>query len=125
MDASSNFQHVYQCHAFHDSFTGGKASGELTLSAHGFNYRVGHLSGDLPFSQLHLSLGGASDRLLFIKHPSLPDLTLYTSDLSILKNPILKAHPECAPQLLKAHQKRQQNWGVLIGITAFIVALPI
>lgn len=125
MDAAvSSSATIYPCHAFHDSLPGGKASGELHLSAQGIHYRVGQLVGNLVFAQLTLSLGGASDRLVFIKHPSAPDLTLYTSDLSLLKNPALLAHPECAPQINRARQHRQRNWGIFVAITLLIFALP-
>lgn len=123
MDAATSS--VYQCHAFHDALSGGKASGELQLSAQGLHYKVGQLSGHLPFSQLIFSLGGASDRLVFIKHPSVPDLTLYTSDLNLLKNPLLVAHPECAPQINRARQHRQKNWSIFTAITALIFSVPI
>ena len=97
MDASSNSS--YQCHAVHDSLPGGKASGRISLSHAGVRYQVGELEGSLPFTQLQFSLGGAGNRLVFIKHPAMADLTLYTSDLSILKNPIVLAHPEAARRL--------------------------
>jgi beta-barrel assembly-enhancing protease len=115
----------FQCHAFHDSLSGGKASGEFQLSAQGISYQVNELKGNLPFNQLHLSLGGASNRLIFIKHPLMANLTLYTSDLSLLKNPLLRAHPECAPQLLRAQQVRQKAWGIFAAIAFCIIALPI
>lgn len=120
MDASV----TYQCHAFHESLNNGKASGQLILSDRGLEYRVAQLTGYLPFNQLELSIGGASDRLVFIKHPLIPDLTLYTSDLSILKNPVLIAHPECAPQINSARQTRHKNWAIFISITLIILAMP-
>lgn len=116
---------IFQCHAFHDDLPNGKASGEFQLSPMGIQYTVKHIKGTLPFNQLQLSLGGASNRLVFIKHPLVGDLTLYTSDLSILKNPTLLAHPECAPQLLRAKKTRQSAWSVFIAIAFLIVALPV
>jgi beta-barrel assembly-enhancing protease len=124
MDASSQ-QAIYQCHAFHDSLPGGKASGQLSLDSEGLSYRVGELGGRLPFNQLQFSLGGASNRLVFIKHPAVGSLTLYTSDLSILKHPALQAHPEVAPQLLRARQQRHIAWGVLVGVGLLIIAIPV
>lgn len=123
MDATSQ-PATYQCHAFHDSLPGGKASGQLSLDSEGLTYQVGELRGRLPFNQLQFSLGGASNRLVFIKHLAVGDLTLYTSDLNILKNPDLLAHPEAAPQISRARQQRHFAWGVLVGVGLLILAIP-
>jgi beta-barrel assembly-enhancing protease len=123
MDASSSSS--YQCHAFHDSLPGGKASGRISLSQVGVHYQVGGLEGSLPFTQLQFTLGGAGNRLVFIKHPAMADLTLYTSDLSILKNPVVLAHPEAAPQINRARKQRHFAWGVLTGVGLLIIAIPV
>lgn len=123
--ALSSSASVYQCHAFHDALPSGKASGEFQLAADGIHYTVGALQSFLPFAGLTFKLGGASNRLVFIAHPAIPDLTLYTSDLTILKNPLLLAHPECAPQLNRARQDRQKSWGIFAAITMVIVAIPV
>ena len=120
MEATSG----YQCHGFHDSLPGGKSSGFLTLDGPGLAYKVGELSGNLPFTHMKFALGGASNRLVFITHPQAPDLTLYTSDLSILKNPFLLAHPECAPQIGRAKQQRHENWLTFAAIAIVILAIP-
>jgi beta-barrel assembly-enhancing protease len=116
---------IYSCHGFHDALPGGKASGELHFDGFGLTYRVGPLTGTLPFSQLKFTLGGAANRLIFITHPSMVELTLYTSDLTILKNPLLLAHPDCAPQLLNARQERQKHWAVFLSVGLAILALPV
>lgn len=121
---SSRAPDAYLCHGFHDSLPGGKASGQLHLDSEGLTYQVGELRGRLPFTQLQFSLGGASNRLVFIKHPAVGDLTLYTSDLSILKNPALLAHPDAAPQISRARQQRHIAWGVLVGVGLLILAIP-
>lgn len=125
MDSSAFATSSYSCHAFHASLPGGRDAGELSLAQSGLSYRVGHLVGTLPFARLELSLGGAANKLVFIRHPHRPDLALYTSDLSILKNPVLRAHPECAQQISKAHGKRRMGWAVLAGMTLLLVALPL
>ena len=114
----------YQCHAFHDSLADGRAAGELSLSPLGLTYKVASLLGTLPFAQLEFTLGGSANSLVFIKHPHKPDLTLYTSDLSILRNPALLAHPECSHQINKARRKRMGGWASLAAFALFLLALP-
>jgi beta-barrel assembly-enhancing protease len=116
---------VYQCHAFHDSLPQGKAAGELILSSEGLSYNLGTLSGDLPFAQLNFTLGGASNRLVFITHPAMADLTLYTSDLRILKNALLLAHPECAAQINIAQQARRKHWAIFAVMVVALLAIPL
>ncbi|MES2038247.1 MAG: M48 family metallopeptidase [Pseudomonadota bacterium] len=122
MDLASS---KYPCHAFHASLPGGRDVGELSLSQLGVSYQVASLLGTLPFAQMELTLGGAANKLVFIKHAHKPDLVLYTSDLSILKNPVLLAHPECSRQISALGRKRAYGWGVLIGFSLLLLAVPV
>ena len=119
--ASSN----YSCHAFHASLPEGRDAGELSLSPLGVSFKVASLLGTLPFAQLELTLGGAANKLVFIKHAHKPELVLYTSDLSILKNPLLLAHPEISRQIAALGRKRMLGWSVLIALSLLLLALPL
>ena len=44
------------------------------------------------------SLGGASDRLVFVRYSSRPEWSFYTSDRGILNNPLLQNVPSIALQ---------------------------
>jgi beta-barrel assembly-enhancing protease len=114
----------YQCHAFHEALPDGKASGQLNISAQGISFSVNNINGLLPLENLNISLGGASNRIVFIAHPNTPEITLYTSDLSILENSVLRAHPECIPQLHLARKKRQSSWAIFSAIVLFLISLP-
>ncbi len=117
--------HQYQCHAFHDALPGGKGSGQLSVDVSGIRFNVGHVNGLLPLQGLTINLGGANNRIVFFTHPVTPEIALYTSDLSILKNTLLLAHSECGPQLKLAQNKRQSSW-IIFGIIALIfLSLPI
>ncbi|MFZ6767983.1 M48 family metallopeptidase [Undibacterium sp. Di26W] len=125
MDAAALISSTYPCHAFHASLPGGRDTGELQLTQTGLSYQVASLVGTLPFARLELTLGGAANKLIFIKHLDKPDLVLYTSDLGILDNPILRAHPECSRQIGVARRKRAQGWGILLGLSLLLLALPL
>lgn len=79
----------------------------------------------IPLTGLRLKLGGASDRLVFLEHPDLPQWNIHTEDLSILKNPTLNQHPQLAAVIAAIHGKRQRNWLVLAAVVLAICALPL
>src|SRR5688500_4567855 len=115
----------YLGHAFHEGFAQGRASGDLSVSAAGFCFRNDTQSITLPLAGARLTLGGASDRIIFIAHPDFPDWSLYTSDHAILRDPVLVAHPELTAALGAMRRKRMHNWAVFAAIFAVLVAIPI
>lgn len=115
----------YACHGFHNDLPKGKSSGTFSIDGNGIHYEIGHLKGWLTYNQLTLKLGGASNRLVFLEHPSLSELSIYTSDLNVLKDTHLRAHPNCAPQLLSARQQRAWAWSWVIGVFALVLLTPV
>ncbi len=77
---------TYHGWAFHESFDGGKAQGALTVGRTGVRFDWGSGTVELPLRGLRIALGGAANRLVFFRHPSLPDWSLYTSDRTVLKH---------------------------------------
>jgi predicted Zn-dependent protease len=115
----------YLAHAFHEGFAEGRAAGDLSVSAGGFCFRSGTQSVTMPLAGARLTLGGASDRLVFIAHPDFPEWSLYTSDRAILRDPVLAAHPQLTVALGAMRRKRMHNWAVFAGIAAVLIAIPI
>lgn len=112
-------------HAFHESFKNGKASGNLSLTD--VHVQFENEQGQVRFSisGAQFKLGGASDRLLFISHPSHPEWNLYTSDLSILKHPALQNDPAVQQQVKKARNTKRLAWGIFGSVGALLVAIPL
>lgn len=115
----------YTAHAFHDSFENGRGSGELSVTPSGFRFRSGERSVTIPFDRVQLTLGGASDRLLFIAHPAHPGWSIHTGDLAVLRDPALLARPELAPLLAAMRRRRIRNWTVLAAIAVLLLAAPV
>ena len=115
----------YPAHAFHQSFAQGRAAGDLSVSAAGFCFRNDTQSVTMPLAGARLTLGGASDRIIFIAHPDFPDWSLYTSDRAILQDPVLAAHPELTVALGTMRRKRMNNWAVFAAVLAVLVAIPV
>ena len=115
----------YSGHAFNEKLHEGKLSGSITIAATGINFQGEAKSVTLPMDGTNFKLGGASDRLVFISHPLFPDWSIYTSDRSILNNPLLKNNSFILTQLNKAKRKRIFNWSVAGFISFLIIALPL
>lgn len=115
----------YPAHAFHQSFAQGRAAGDLSVSAAGFCFRNDAQSVTMPLAGARLTLGGASDRIIFIAHPDFPDWSLYTSDRAILRDPVLAAHPELTVALGTMRRKRMNNRAVFAAVLAVLVAIPV
>ena len=119
----------YQAHAFHDSFSKGRASGHLEITESSIHFRT-EQSGEkkqvsIPIEGAEIFLGGASDRLVFFQHAAQPRWKIYTSDRSVLNNPRLQSNPQVAKQLSKAKGTRLFNWSVFALVAALFIAIPI
>lgn len=115
----------YEGHAFHAAFKNGRASGTLVISALDIAFSNDQGNVRFPLQGAELSHGGASDRLLFISHPSQPDWKLYTSDRSILDNPHLHNHPALKARLQQAKKRHRLNWSIFAAFVAAIIAVPL
>lgn len=118
---------TYEGGAFHPAFPKGRGSGAITVGQLSvrFTGKAGEL--EMPLAGLDISLGGASDRVIFFKHPSLPETALHTTDHDILKEQAFLNHPELLGHIGKVHGKKRFNmavWMTVLGvITALVVGL--
>jgi predicted Zn-dependent protease len=116
---------TYSAHAFHDSFESGRATGELNLTPAGFRFRSGERSVTIPYQGVQLTLGGASDRLMFIAHSCHPGWSIYTAELAVLRDPQLLERPEIAALLTSMRRRRARNWAVLAVIVVLVLTAPV
>ncbi len=114
----------YPGHAFHEGFTKGRASGQISISAHDVRFENASADVQLPLPGLTCQVGGASDRLIFFSHPDQPGWKLYTSDRAILKDPHLQQHAPLRAQLQQVRQRHIVNWGLLVTVALLIVLVP-
>lgn len=116
---------TYQGGAFHPTFKNGRGSGVLTVGslAVRFTGEAGEL--ELPLAGLNITLGGASDRIVFFKHPSLPETTLHTTEHEILQEEALTGRPELLAQIAKVHGAKRNTrmvWLTVLLVLAGIIA---
>ncbi len=114
---------TYEGGAFHPAFPNGRGSGVLTVGSLSvrFTGKAGDL--ELPLAGLSITLGGASDRIVFFKHPSLPESALHSADHAILQETAFKDRPELAAQIAKVHGKKRSNLAVWMAVLLVIVGL--
>lgn len=99
----------YSGGAFHESFERGKSAGEIRLTSAALVFETGSTRVEFPLGGgLEIKAGGASDRLLFFSHPARPGWTVYTSDRSILKDPILGDFPDLAGQIGRVRARKHR-----------------
>jgi len=103
----------------------GRESGELTVTDKGLRFRGTRGEFFVPLAGAQLTLGGASDRLIFIAHPTEPALSIYTADQSILHDRVLVAHPELTAALRTMRNARMRSWSSLLAACVLLVALPL
>ena len=112
----------YQGFVFNDRFDGGKAGGSLRLTTQSviFTTRDGVTCPEFPLTDLDITLGGASDRLVFFKSAKYPDWSFYTSDQTVLRDEILLRNPQIAIQLAAIGRKKA---GVRVGYLVFAAVM--
>lgn len=119
--APTSHDRLFEGGAFHPELSGGRASGIIHLT--GADVRFESEAGEvvLPLSGLQLALGGASDRLIFLTHPSLPQTTVHTADHAILDHPVVLGMPALAAQRAKVRTKKRTTNAVLLSVAGALV----
>jgi len=115
----------YDCHAYNESLANGKSSGKVKISFDGFIFYIQEQVIRVPFATCKVELGGASDRIVFIRHPQLSEWTFYTSDRSILSDSHLASHTEILPQLNSAKSRRTRGVLATLAVSLIILGIPI
>lgn len=114
---------TYQGGAFHPTFKNGRGSGALMVGSLAVRFagEAGEL--ELPLAGLNITLGGASDRMVFFKHASFPESTLHTTEHEILQEAALTGRPELAAQIAKVHGTKRNTRAIWLGLLMALVLL--
>jgi len=113
----------YEGGAFHPEFPKGKASGTVKVSDTGVTFECEHRTLQFPMIDLQVSVGGAADTMIFLKHPRHADVSIYTLDHSILDHPALVNDPHIGEHVKSIRRKKTVWWGVLAGLIVLAVGL--
>ncbi len=115
----------YQAQGFSPDLPNGRASGWLTIENGSVVFATDQQRIVLPGSRLTMRLGGASDRLIFFEHESLPKTSIYTADRKILKDAGLLDLPEIDEQLRGVSKKSRKKVYAWLTAAAIVVAIPL
>ncbi len=119
--ASTPHDRLFEGGAFHPPLSGGRGSGIIHLT--GTEVRFESEAGEvvLPLAGLQLALGGASDRLIFLTHHSLPQTTVHTADHAILDHPVVLGTSALAAQRAKIRAKKRFGAALLLSCAAALI----
>ena len=120
-----DFRSEYIGGAFHSSLSKGKATGKVRITNSGLEFEHEGNSLQLSFDRIEVKRGGAADRLIFFRDPRAPDLSIYTSDDSILNNAVFKSRAHLLLQVQNLKRKTLKLWIVGIGVVLALVALVV
>ena len=100
-----------------------RESGDITVSSYSVTFKNESRSLEIPFSDLNITVGGNNKELIFFSGKKNPDLSFYTGDKSILKDPSIKQHPDFASQIKVIKKTRRNILISLLSIVAVIAAI--
>jgi predicted Zn-dependent protease len=115
---------VYSAHAFHANLPEGRATGLLTLGDTGFRFESEAGGVTVPFEDAQLRVGGASDRLVFVQHPALPEWSIYTSERSLLRDPRVLQHPGLLRAVGQIRSQRLRNLAITLTVLLLLLGVP-
>jgi len=116
---------TYDCMGFSETLPKGKASGTMRIDQAGLQCVIGEQTIRLPLQNLQVTLGGASNRLVFFEHPLVKGWSFYSSDRTVLHNPHLHSQPSVAALLTQAKQKHLLGRSFLAGVVLLVLAIPL
>lgn len=115
----------YQATALGKEFENNRKAGRLIVSAYSvqFVYEGGKISWNT--HDCTFSVGGVGNKFVFINNKSKPEVTLYTADKKILKDPDLRSSVAFDADSLKTLQRKHITQYVVIALLTLLVILPI
>jgi beta-barrel assembly-enhancing protease len=113
----------YSAILIHPNVPGGRCSGNLHLNASHIDFKSDEIHYQIPVSNLSVNAGGASNRFIFLRDKNESNISVYTSDKSILKHPVLSSNKELSIQL--ANAKKSLNATVLATLTLLFLILMV
>lgn len=107
--------------ALSSQFSGGRKSVEIQVETTEIHFIWDEQKLTFPLDETEISIGGASDRLIYLKHPQHPDISFYTTDKKILKDPLLSGHDHAVKGIQAVKKRSLFNGSIWISIGLVIV----
>lgn len=116
--------HNYPAILIHPDLKGGRTSGILILKNTGIFFESPEMNYQISFIHLSITAGGASNRFIFLLDKNQKDISIYTADKKVLKDPFLLNNKTLSTELKQS--KKVVNSilkGALIALTFLIVSV--
>jgi Zn-dependent protease with chaperone function len=105
-------------------FEKGRQSGSLEIAPGEVVFRTDETEFAFPIDRLEIERGGAQNRLIYFKHPDFPETSFFSSDASVLKDPLLCQHALLGPMIDKL-QKRKWKGRLITGSILAVIFVAI
>ena len=114
---------IYQGIAMSHRFPSGRKSVTIEIGFSDIVFTLDEEKIRFSLQGTDISVGGTSDRLIYFNHPSHPDISFYTTDKKILKDPNLHYHEHAQSGVKKVKKTRAINWTIWLSILGFFLAI--
>jgi predicted Zn-dependent protease len=115
---------TYEAIIIHPQVNGGRGSGQIEISINEVVFTSEDFTYKISFNNLAINAGGAGNRFIFLKEKNQEDISIYTSDKSILKDANIlnnKQFTEEVKQSKSVVNKPLILVGVVLGILAIFI----
>ncbi|MFM8468908.1 MAG: M48 family metallopeptidase [Limisphaerales bacterium] len=108
--------------AFHPDHGTRRVAGTLHIQPDGVRFQTDDGMFQLPLDGLDVTVGGASDRLVFFAHPNFPKVSIFTSDQAVLNHPAFASNRALGRARDRIRRRRLVGRCITLGILGLIVA---
>jgi beta-barrel assembly-enhancing protease len=115
---------TYEAILIHPEIKGGRTAGQLTIKNNQVLFICNQLEYSISLTNLSITAGGAANRFVFFADKFQKDISIYTSDKKILKDPILKNNPQFSIDIKKSKSnlnKTLKGSLILLGIVFALI----
>lgn len=120
--SARSFPDCFEAGAFHPDHGNRRVSGTLRIEGGmvGFQGDAGFFA--FPLDTVQVSLGGASDRLVFFAHENFPKVSIFTADQRILDHPAFAQNATLARARDRIRRRQLVSRCVTLGILGLLIA---
>ncbi|POY36999.1 hypothetical protein C3K47_08035 [Solitalea longa] len=113
----------YSAVLIHPGISGGRCSGILYLSREGVFFQSEEINHSLNLRDLNIRAGGAGNRFIFFTDKNHQEITVYTSDKQVLKDPVITTNPNFQKDIVSAKKLLNKLLLGSLTLVAIIVAI--
>ena len=114
----------YQAILIHPDLKSERTFGNLSIKSTGVFFESQEINHQISFKNLSINAGGAANRFIFFSDKNQKNISIYTADKKVLKDPFLSKNEAFISEIKKSKKVLNKIWkGALITLTFFIVTI--